>query len=98
MDIFNNMGYIYLLEDKRKGKTGRKHSSETKQKISDKKIGTKNPKHSEFMKHNNPKSKKVSIDGIIYESIEKASKNLNLARHLVKNRLKSKKYDNWYKL
>lgn len=83
-----------------KGITGRTHSEETKMKLSKLKKGVPNPDHSKFMTENNPKARKVSIDGVVYKTIKEASEKLGMARHLVKNRLNSKKekYSNWYKL
>jgi len=86
------------ISESLKGKVGRTHSQDTKIKISLKKLGIKNDKHSQFMTNNNPRSQKVSVDGIEYDTIKEASEKLNIARHIVKNRLKSKKYENWFKI
>lgn len=74
------------------------HKEETKKKLSKIRKGVKNPKHSEFMKNNNPKSQKVSIDGVIYNTIKEACINLNKERWFVKSRLNSKKYKEWFRL
>lgn len=88
------------ISESLKGITGRTHSEETKLKLSEVKKGIPNPNHSKFMCENNPKSRKVCINGVIFDTIKEASEKLNMARHLVKNRLNSKKekYKNWYKL
>ena len=64
------------------------------------KKGVKNPNHSKFMVENNPNHVKVSIEGVIYDSIVGASKELNISKYTLKNRLnsKSKKFKNWYRL
>lgn len=79
---------------------GKSHSEETKKKISKTMCGKKNQKHSVFMKNNNPNFKKISIDGIIFESIQKATELLNISRSTIKYRLTSdsEKYKNWYKI
>lgn len=83
-----------------KKRGGIPHTEETKKKLSRIMSGRKNDKHSEFMKKNNPKARKVSINGVTYNTIKEASEKLDMARHLIKNRLnsKNKKYINWYKL
>ena len=68
---------------------GRKHTDESKEKISKSRKGIKNPKHSDFMKKNNPRNLSVSINGCIFESIQRASEELNLPRHIVKTKLNS---------
>lgn len=77
---------------------GRKHSEESKRKISETRKGVKNPKHSDFMKKNNPKNLSVSINGRIFDSIQQASEELNLPRHVVKTKLNSLNYPNWIKI
>lgn len=77
---------------------GKKHKDETKLKMSKSKSGKNNPQHSEYMRKNNPRSKKISINNQQYNSIQEASEKLNLPRHIIKNRLKSKKYSNWFKI
>lgn len=88
------------ISESLKGLTGRTHTEETKKKLSELKKGIPNPKHSKFMTENNPRSTKVSINGLVYETIKEASEKLGMARHLVKYRLNSKKeeYKNWNKL
>lgn len=88
------------ISESLKGITGRTHTEETKKKLSELKKGVPNPNHSKFMMENNPRARKVSINGIIYKTIKEASEKLGMARHLVKNRLNSKKkeYKDWYKL
>ena len=76
---------------------GRKHSEESKLKISEKRKGVKKPLHSEFMKKNNPRNLSISINGRKFDSIQQASEELNIARHVVKTRLNSIKYPNWIK-
>lgn len=77
---------------------GRKHSDDTKLKISNSRKGTKNPNHSEFMKKNNPKCLEVSINNITFVSIKEATEKLNLPRHIVKTRLNSLNYPEWIKI
>lgn len=77
---------------------GRKHDEKTKLKISEKRRGVKNTKHSEFMKENNPRNLAISINGVIFDSIQKASVFLNIPRHVVKTRLKSNNYPDWVKI
>lgn len=77
---------------------GRKHSIDTKLKMSNSRIGIKNPKHSEFMKKNNPRCLEVSINNVIFVSIKEASEKLNLPRHVVKTRLNSLNYPEWIKI
>lgn len=74
------------------------HTEETKEKLSKIMSGRSNPKHSSFMKENNPKNQKVSIDGIIFKSIKEASEVLNISRSTIKNRLKSKNFTTWFKI
>lgn len=77
---------------------GRKHSEESKIKISEKRKGIKNDQHSNFMKKNNHKSLLVSINGHIFESIQQASDILNLPRHVVKTKLNSTNHPDWIKI
>jgi group I intron endonuclease len=77
---------------------GRKHTDESKEKISKSRKGIKNSKHSDFMKKNNPRNLSVSINGRIFESIQQASEELNLPRHVVKTKLNSLNYPNWVKI
>jgi group I intron endonuclease len=77
---------------------GRNHSEESKQKISKSRKGIKNPEHSNFMKKNNPKNLSVSINGRIFDSIQQASNELNLPRHIVKTKLNSLNYPDWIKI
>ena len=80
------------------GKVGRKHTESTKNKLSLIRKGVKNPKHSQFMQKNNPKSQKVSIEGVIYNTIKEACIVLNKERWLVKNRLNTEKYKEWFRI
>jgi group I intron endonuclease len=77
---------------------GRKHTDESKEKISKSRKGIKNSKHSDFMKKNNPRNLSVSINGCIFGSIQQASEELNLPRHVVKTKLNSLNYPNWVKI
>jgi group I intron endonuclease len=77
---------------------GRKHTDETKKKISEKRKGIKNEKHSDYMKKNNPKNLSVLINGRIFDSIQQASEELNIPRHVVKTKLNSLNYPNWIKI
>lgn len=77
---------------------GKHHTEETKKKISEKRKGSKNPIHSEYMKKNNPRNLSVSINGCIFESIQQASEELKLPRHVVKTNLNSIKFPNWFKI
>lgn len=74
------------------------HTQETKNKLSEIKMGIKNPEHSKFMKKNNPNFKSVSIEGITYISIVEACNVLGIKRGTVKYRLNSKNFINWFKI
>lgn len=58
---------------------GKKHTNETK----------------ERMRSSNKRSQKISIDGIEYNSISQASKELNTYTTIIIRRLKSNKFDNY---
>ena len=62
--------------------------------------GRKNEEHSKFMILNNPKAQKISIDGIVYETIKEACEILNIHRSTIKYRLNSKKenFNKWFKI
>lgn len=77
---------------------GKKHSLATKRKISKKKIGIKNPSHSKFMSNNNPRSKPISINGVIYKDISEAHVVLGASRTTVRRRLnsKDKQFKKWF--
>lgn len=79
---------------------GYPHTEETKKKLSEIKKGVKNPKHSEFMQNKNPKSQKVSINGIIYNTIKESCIILNNSRSSIKYRLnsKSEKFKDWFRV
>lgn len=79
---------------------GTPHSEETKKKLSEKKKGVKNPNHSKFMVENNPNHIKISIEGVVYDSIVGASKELNISKHTIRGRLnnKSEKFKNWIRI
>ena len=79
---------------------GHPHSEDTKKKLSILMTGRKNPNHSKFMEENNPKSQKISINGVIYNTIKDATLMLNLSRSSIKYRLNSKtdKFKYWFKL
>jgi group I intron endonuclease len=79
---------------------GTPHTEETKEKLSKLKKGIKNPEHSKFMVENNPNNVKISVDGVIYDSIVGASKELNISKHTIKGRLNSsnEKFKNWIRL
>jgi group I intron endonuclease len=83
-----------------KKRGGKKHTDETKKKLSIIKTGIKNEQHSKFMSENNPKAQPVSIENIIYLTIKDASEKLNIPRYIIKNRIKSnkEKYKNWFKI
>lgn len=79
---------------------GKKHSNETKEKISKSRKGIKNIKHSQWMLKNNPSSQPISVCGNVYKTIKEASEQLKLSRSSVKYRLKSEseKWKNWFKI
>lgn len=77
---------------------GKKHSDETKEKISRSKKGSKNKKLSDRMVGNVWNQVEVSIDGTIYTSISTAAKELGIAKKTIKNRLRSDKWETWYKI
>jgi group I intron endonuclease len=76
------------------------HTEETKKKLSKLKKGVKNPKHSEYMIKNNPNHVKISVEGVIFDSVVGAAKELNISKHLVKYRLNSKteRFKNWFRI
>lgn len=78
---------------KKNGMHGKKHSKETKAKISAKAKGRKNPTRSRLNKQyqgaKNPRAKKICVNGIWYNCIKEAAEALNvhwdtLRRHLKK--------------
>jgi group I intron endonuclease len=79
---------------------GYPHSKETKEKLSKIMSGRKNKIHSDYMKKNNPNFQKISIDGVIFKSIQDAVETLGISRSSIKYRLKSnsEKNKNWYKI
>jgi group I intron endonuclease len=101
--------WIYLKSDEEKlvifnkkseKLKGRVFSEETKKKLSEQKKGIKNPNHSNFMIENNPNHIKISIEGVVYDSIVGASKELNISKHTIRGRLnnKSEKFKNWIRI
>ena len=76
------------------------HSEETKEKLSKIMSGRKNKIHSEFMKNNNPNFQKISVNDVIFDSIQKASESLGISRNTIKYRLTSdsENFKNWYKI
>jgi len=77
---------------------GRKHTEESKRKISETRKGIKNPNHSNYMKKNNPQNLSISINGRIFDSIQQASEELMVPRHVVKTKLNSLNHPNWIKI
>jgi predicted DNA-binding protein (UPF0251 family) len=85
---------------------GKTHSEEHKQKLKEINSKPKSEEHkrkiSETLKGNKPGNmRKVDIEGVMYESLTEASRQLQLSTSTVKNRLKStsKKFENWnYKM
>jgi len=85
---------------------GKTHSEEHKQKLKEINSKPKSEEHkrkiSETLKGNKPGNmRKVNIEGVMYESLTEASRQLQLSTSTVKNRLKStsKKFENWnYKM
>lgn len=83
---------------------GKKHTEETKQIISEKNKGESNPmygkKHTEEAKQKIKdnkgvpiNSKKVKINGVIYNSIMEASRVLNISMYLIRVRCKNNKHE-----
>jgi hypothetical protein len=65
------------------------HTQETRKKISEKLKGTKNEKHSHFMKGNSNRSKRiVAPNGITYSSITNAAKSYNVSRSKMRKIIK----------
>lgn len=83
-----------------KKRGGVSHTKETKEKLSKIMSGRTNPYHSLFMVNNNPKAQKVSIEGVVYNTIKEAVDSLNISRSTIKYRLNNKKekFKNWFKL
>jgi group I intron endonuclease len=79
---------------------GKKHSEETKKKISISRTGVSNPKHSEWMLKNNPNIQPISIEGVIYNTIREAAENIGLKKNSVKFRVnsESEKWNKWFKV
>jgi hypothetical protein len=77
---------------------GRSHTEETKEKIRIAKKGRKNPKLSEHMLNNTWNKKKISIEGISYESTSEASRILNITRAMIRGRCNSEYWKEWFKL
>jgi len=74
---------------------GKAHSDETKAKIGAASLGrTKSPEVRQKIAA--AKSKKVSIDGTVYDSIKDAAYKLNLPYMTVSGRLKSTRYTAWF--
>jgi len=81
---YNSLDYrIKLSECKR----NRLFTEETKKKISDSKLGSKNAM-----------SVKVMVDGIIYETINECSIEYGISSTAVSKRCKNKKFKNWIRL
>lgn len=60
---------------------------------------TNNPMHNEESKNKMIQSqtrKRVSIDGVIYDGVREACRQLNTYRQLMMHRLKSKQFPDWY--
>ena len=49
---------------------------------------------------NNPNHVKISVEGVIFDSVVGAAKELNISKHLVKYRLNSKteRFKNWFRI
>ena len=79
---------------------GNPHTDETKDKLSKIMSGRKNEEHSKFMVLNNPKAQKISIEGVIYDTIKEGCDILNIHRSTIKYRLNSKKeaFNKWFKI
>jgi len=77
---------------------GRSHTEESKEKIRIAKKGRKNPKLSEHMLNNTWNKKKISIEGILYESTAEASRILNITRAMIRGRCNSEYWKEWFKL
>lgn len=79
---------------------GRVQSEETRKRLSAAKKGKAQPDHIAAMcrERNRLRSKPVNINGVIYESIREASRQLNMARDNVKSRVKStqSKWKDWF--
>ena len=58
-----------------------------------------NPMHNEDSKNKmirHQKRKRVSIDGIVYEGVREAARELNVSRQFLIYRLKAKSFNTWY--
>lgn len=83
----------------------RKHSTESKNKMSLSRKGIKltdeqksKRDYSHLLKHESPTSKKLSVNGVIYKTITLAMSDLNLSRKLILKNLsdKSPEFINWF--
>ena len=79
---------------------GKKHSTETREKISAKVMGRKNPTRAELNKAyagaNNPRAQKVQVNGIQYPCIKDAAEAIGMAASTLRVKLsRHKKSNNW---
>jgi len=93
-------------ESRRKNSESQKNrppaSEETKLKRSQSLMGHKNnlgiihkPESIETFRNCNPRSKKVSIDGIIYRSVRESGRQLGIPHETITQRIKSKNFSNY---
>jgi trans-2-enoyl-CoA reductase len=72
-------------------------STEHKENVSKRFKGKKlSDEHKQKMSNSSKNKKPISIDNVIYESITSASIEIGLNRELIKSRLKSKKFANYF--
>ena len=76
---------------------GKNHSSESREKIRQSKLGTKHSSQTKE-KMSKAKNQKIQIDGITYESQKEASKQLGISCSTISRRINSDKYTNYIKL
>ncbi len=74
----------------------KKHSEESKLKMSKSRIGFKNIVLSKRLQEYNANSKKISINGEIYKSQIEASQILKIARETIRKRVLSEKHPNYF--
>lgn len=88
---------IQLFGGENNGMYGKNHSEESKAKIRLKAIGRKVSDETKLnIRKNNPKSTKISVDGITYMSIREASTKLKIDKNKLKRHALNDKYPNVY--
>ena len=90
----------YIFYGEENGFFGKKHSVETKRKISQANKGRlagapKTEEQKRKMRESSPRKVKVSVDGIIYQSFSEASLSLGIKRKTISNRARNPNFPNY---